>query len=141
MGGFLAILSARRLGAAQAIAFVPQRSIDPEIVPNERRWTNYTKNIQLVKYKDLSDAFDTPTKFSVFFGKDEQDATHLQFFPTQKENLDLFVLEDCSHDAASFLKKHGQLYPVIEACRNDGDLNSLLQKAEIRYTAGLNHEA
>ena len=140
MGGFLAILSARRLGADRAISFVPQWSIDPEIVPNEHRWTNYRKNIQSVKYKDLSSAFDTPTKFSVFFGRDQQDATHLQFFPTQKDNLDLFVLEDCSHDAANFLKERGQLYPTIKACREGNDVNLLLQEAGVRYTAGTNQE-
>jgi hypothetical protein len=136
MGGFLAILSARRLGADRTIAFVPQWSIDPEIVPGEDRWLDYRKNIQRVKYKDLSSAFDTPTKFSVFFGRDRRDAMHLQFFPTQKDNLDLFVLEDCSHDAASFLKERGQLYPVIKACQNGKDVNLLLKESGIRYSAG-----
>ena len=132
MGGFLAILSARMLNADRTIAFVPQWSIDPEIIPNEHRWKNYRKKIGVIKYKDLSNAFVSSTKFSVFFGRDKNDANHLQLFPSKKDNIDMIVLEDCHHNAARFLKECGQLYPTIKACQEGEDVKLLLRKAGIR---------
>ena len=89
MGGFLAILSAHRFGASRAIAFAPQWSIDPEIVPSEQRWLVYRENITSLKFRDLTAAIDTSVHFSVFFGKDRHDEAHIILFPSERENIDL----------------------------------------------------
>ncbi|MEM6590167.1 MAG: hypothetical protein AAF641_17105 [Pseudomonadota bacterium] len=130
MGGFLAILSLPVFGAKKAVAFVPQWSIDPSIVPGEDRWLRYRNEIKHIIYPDLTNAVRTQAKIYTFFGKDGKDGVHLQFF--SNENLEAIVLEDCGHNAAAYLKKHGMLYPVLNACRDGADIKTLLREANIR---------
>ena len=131
MGGFLALLAAPKLGADHAIAFAPQWSIDPAIVPTEKRWASYRKQISEIRYPDLSEAIDGPAQVFVFFGADPIDALHVDFFARYRDRIGLFVLENCGHDVASHIKNHGQLYPVIQTCREGGDVSALLEGARM----------
>ncbi|MDA7966173.1 hypothetical protein [Ruegeria sp.] len=132
MGGFLAILAAGQLRASRSIAFVPQWSIDPDIVPGETRWSNYRSNISKIIHPDLSAAFVDSTKFYVFFGNGPSDQEHLKYFREKQDRMKLFVLDRCDHNVAHFLKERGQLYPVIHACHSDSDIHHVLAKADIR---------
>jgi hypothetical protein len=127
MGGFLAILSAPILGAAQAIAFAPQWSIDPAIVPKEDRWLGYTRKIEQIHYPDLSEAAKSPSNIYVFFGQSGKDRIHKQKFENAK--IEPFVIHNCSHNVAGYLKEIGLLYSVIAACREGGDVRALITEA------------
>lgn len=135
MGGFLAILSANRLGATHAIAFAPQWSIDPGIVPQETRWAAYREKITHIRFPDLSDAIKHSIRYSVFFGNGGRDAEHLAHFAQNVTNLDLIVFEDCEHDVARFLKDKDQLYQTINTCRAGGNARDLLREAKIRVVS------
>lgn len=78
MGGFLAILSASVFGAKQAIAFVPQWSIDPLIVPEEDRWKQYTQRIQKIHYPDLSDVVNAGGGEYMFFSMEAKKITFIK---------------------------------------------------------------
>lgn len=124
MGGFLAILSAPILGAGTAIAFAPQWSVDPEIVPEEMRWMQYRREISQIRYPDLSQSCAADCRIFVFFGDDRDDRLHIEFFRQQK--MDLFVLNGGGHDVAAHLKRNGVLYPLVSACRSGADVGALL---------------
>lgn len=134
MGGFLAILSAPILEASQAIAFAPQWSIDPATVPEENRWLEYRQKIEKIHYSDLSEAVRSQSKIYVFFGiNGKLDEIHMNFFRQAK--TEAFVLRNCGHDVAGYMKKNGLLYPVISACREGGNVAALLTKADISVVA------
>lgn len=135
MGGFLAIHAAQHLGAAEAIAFAPQWSVDPAIIPNEDRWAKYRSKISDFHIPDLSGSFHKPTKYFVLFGNDARDAKHVRFFAKRTVALELYVLDGCEHDVARYLKDEGQLYAVINACRAGDDLADLFDQANMRTIA------
>lgn len=116
MGGFLAILSAHRFNAKNVIAFAPQWSIDPDIVPTENRWWKYRKSINQIIYRDLSKSFNPKTQYDIFFGGGPEDAKHIQFFPGHLRNVNVNVIPGCDHNVAAYLKERGTLYSTIEAC-------------------------
>ena len=135
MGGFLAIYAARDLGATEAIAFAPQWSVDPKIIPDENRWKKYRRTISEFRIPDLSDAFSSRTKYFVLFGNDVRDYKHVRLFAKRTDALELHVLDGCDHDVARFLKDKGQLYAAINACRAGGDVAGVFDLAAIRRIA------
>lgn len=132
MGGFLAILAARSLGASHTIAFVPQWSIDPAIVPDETRWMQYRNNINHLFFPDLSDSFHPNTQFSILFGDDPRDQKQRELFLHNNCPAELITIEGGGHDIASFLKKKGILYEAINVCRSRNDLASFFQNHDIK---------
>jgi len=130
MGGFLAILSAPILGAIQTVAFVPQWSIDPATVPEESRWLEYRQKIKKIHYPDLSEAVRSKSKIYTFFGINGKDKVHINFFIQAK--TETYVLGNCDHDVAAYMKRKGLLYPVISACREGGNVASLLTGVNVR---------
>jgi hypothetical protein len=133
MGGFTAMLGAARFGASDAIAFVPQWSIDPAIVPRETRWTDYRAGAGPIVHRDLSDALDGRCRFHVFFGDHPMDRIHSALFPRDRDNLDLFLVRGGGHEVGRFLKEKGQLYSVIDACLDGGHVGRILSRAGIPF--------
>lgn len=130
MGGFLAILAAPILGATQAIAFSPQWSIDPAIVPGENRWLKYRHKIENIRYPDLSEAVKSQGKIYAFFGaRDKLDKIHVEFF--RRAETESFILKSCAHDVAAYMKDNRILYPIISACREGGNVSALLKEANL----------
>lgn len=133
MGGFLALLSAKPLAASRALAFVPQWSVDSKIMPEERRWNEYRKNISVFKNPDLSNAFDCKSEFTVIFGDNSMDAYHMEKFPTGLKNLRVFQVHEGDHNVAKFLKEHDLLYPIISMTVAGRDPEALLEAAGVDF--------
>lgn len=127
MGGFLAILAVPLMGAQKAIAFAPQWSVDPAVVPNEERWKEYRSEIAVFQHSDLSAAAEQPAWAHVFFGNGDKDRVHLEHF--KAAGFSPVVLREGGHNVAKYLKETDLLYPVINACRNGEDPRHLLSSA------------
>ena len=76
MGGFLALLAPTFLPVSTAIAFAPQFSVRPDIVPFERRWTDYRRAISEWPYPSLATVWQDRTRYYVFTGRQGPDAAH-----------------------------------------------------------------
>ncbi|SFJ36777.1 alpha/beta fold hydrolase [Jannaschia pohangensis] len=135
MGGFLAILAATRFGARHALAFVPQWSVDPALVPWEKRWVEYREKIRAFVHPDLSGAFTADCRHHVFFGDHLLDSAQFEAFPKDVGGLDLFRIEQGGHELAGYLKTRGLLYPVIDACLSGRDVGAVLTEGGVRFQA------
>lgn len=125
MGGFLAVLAARQLMADVVVAFVPQWSISPNIVPFETRWMNHRKRIASFHYPSLENCFSNRCRFYIFCGSNENDLRHLKMFPKDIKNLHCYQLFGGGHSVALLLKEAGILYDVILGCIEGHDLEDL----------------
>lgn len=135
MGGFLAILAAKRLNADVSIAFAPQWSVCPQKVPFETRWMKYRKNIKQYSFSTLESSFSCDCHFYIFCGSDERDVRHLEMFPSHSKNLKRYQLDGGGHSVSALLKQYGILYQVISACMECQDVEALLFDNELKYKA------
>jgi hypothetical protein len=132
MGGFLAILFSKALDAKRVLAITPQWSIDRAIVPQEKRWKNYTKNIPEIIHKDLSESFDANIGYLVMFGDDQDEGIHTPFFKLAQE-CNLLKFKNTGHNLASYLKEQGVLYEIINTWFDSEDFSTTLRKRGIEF--------
>ena len=107
MGGFLAILFSSILNAKRVMAFVPQFSVSPNIVPCERRWMNYRNEIKKFVYEDLSHSFRDSIKYALLMGSGGNEEIHYHKFSdfSHKPNVHIFKFVDSNHNVARYLKE------------------------------------
>lgn len=126
MGGFNAITFASLYNIKKVLAFTPQYSMDPEIVPWETRWRKQIKRINF-KYKKLN--FVNWTDYTIITGHKGADKKHIDMIPKQK-NINIQQVYG-HHTVAQNFKKAGTMYKLI----NDCFLNDV--KITKDYLAGL----
>lgn len=122
MGAFGAVLFAGYLPrCARVIAFCPQYSVSPAIVPFERRWREHTQHIEDFRIPHALQKVRDGIAYHLFFGRDESpDLQHAALFHENGgERLNIYMLENCTHDAAQSLKQRGLLTPVLGAIIED----------------------
>ena len=132
MGGFLAILFSKPLGAERVIAFTPQWSIDPQIVPGEKNWETYRNNIARIRYRDLRDSFDPACSYLAVFGNDTGERVHCQFFE-HREEVELFRIRKTGHEVAKYLKDKGVLYDLMSGWFDGNDAGTILRQKRIAF--------
>ena len=115
MGGFGAILFSGLANIDAAIAFSPQFSVHPDIVPQENRWKEYRKQIGRFLYKDLSSSFRHETRYYIFNGDAPEEEMHFSHFP-QRPNVTNIVFPGCYHEVARMLKTDARLSELISLC-------------------------
>ena len=135
MGGFLAILFSKFLEAKKVIAFSPQISVCPDIVPDEKRWMNHRQSIDEYRYKDLSDSFDRNTKYALLIGDGQHEDIHYSKFIkfSSLSNIELIRFNDTGHKVASNLKDLNLLNQFIDTFFNDQSLRNFLNKNSINF--------
>lgn len=133
MGGFLAILASKPLGATRCLAFSPQWSVDPACMPLERRWMAYRRTIRHFRYPDLSKAFSSDCSYDVVFGGDVFEAMHAERFPADYQNVAIYQLGNSGHEVAASLKAAGLLHNVVTASLNGESLPEVLTQAGIAF--------
>ncbi|WP_415402744.1 hypothetical protein [Tateyamaria sp. SN3-11] len=110
MGGFLAILMSRLIGARRVLAFSPQWSVSPDIVPDETRWAEFTRHIAHFHYPDLSEAFADDCHYAVICGDHPKEQLHTQFFNAHRsDTVEVHELLGETHNVALALKERGIL--------------------------------
>jgi len=115
MGGYNAMQLVNDIDVAKAIAFSPQYSIHPDIVPDETRWRRKANKIKQWKYKHLM--FNYTTEYYIFSGDASEEMYHINMIPQQK-NIHKFITKG-GHSIILELKKKGILYSLIEDCINE----------------------
>ncbi|WP_162933030.1 glycosyl transferase family 90 [Roseovarius sp. EL26] len=78
MGGYGAILAARHLGAQRVVAACPQFSIDPAVVPFERRYNSYVEAVGEFRYDILKELDNSIEYFCLFDPSHTRDRRHVQ---------------------------------------------------------------
>lgn len=126
MGGFGALWATTILPVDTAIAFAPQYSVHPEIVPGETRWREYTDAIEHWRYPSVVDAFTTGTRIYTINGDDDRD--HWSNFPEQA-GCEHVLIQNSGHDPALLIKQSGALSALMQTCLGGGSALVLLQQA------------
>jgi pimeloyl-ACP methyl ester carboxylesterase len=118
MGGFGAIYFAPRLpNCSNAIAFVPQSTINTGIVPWETRWNEWRASLAPGKGLDAAKSLVPHVSYTVFIGlRNRRDMLHVRrLINRAPDSLTVIGLPDCDHAAATHLKQQGALKPVTLA--------------------------
>ena len=121
MGGFGALLFGRRLpGCRAAIAFAPQFSVRPSIVPGEKRWRTFIDRIADWAVDTCVPPAANGAASFLFFGADDRsDWRHADLFRAALDgNAAIFTIARCRHDVAAFLREKGVLTPLVDAIVN-----------------------
>jgi len=115
MGGYGAVLFAHALGAQTALALSPQVSMDLAVI-DEPRWQHFRPNFG----PDLAPGLqvrlpDPPIEVLMVFGAlDDADLKQAALLP-MADNLHLYKVRGCGHDAVKQFKAAGMLRPLIQA--------------------------
>ncbi len=136
MGGFLGILFSKYLNAKKVIAFNPQFSVCPDIVPDEKRWMHYRHQITEYRFKDLGDNFDKDIKYALILGDDLEDEIHYnKFFKfSSHPNIELIRIRNIKHNVASYLKNLNLLNESIFTFFDGRSLKNYLLRKSIKIT-------
>jgi pimeloyl-ACP methyl ester carboxylesterase len=118
MGGFGALLFAARWPRCEAsIAFVPQYSVHPHIVPNERRFLQWVRAIGEWRFPTCLGDAPAGCRRLVFFGVGEpHDREHEALFRAARSpGLEVFGIDNTTHELAAHLRDRGALRPLFDA--------------------------
>jgi pimeloyl-ACP methyl ester carboxylesterase len=111
MGGSAALMFASRIdGCRHAMAFAPQSSVHPDLVPFENRWRNHRAKITQWTSPDPIASMEGGGRwYYVFYGMgDGRERQHIQRILSRNlPNVVIFGIEDCGHDVAAHLKDSG----------------------------------
>jgi hypothetical protein len=137
MGGFGAIVFAKALqGCQAAIAFSAQSSVDPAIVPWDRRYRKFTDSVSQWVGLDAVKLLAPNVNYKLFYGDVSPiDVRHARRLANAAcANMSVYVLEGAGHGVAGFLKRHGILHPLVQALVGDGgqnfDASTILQNVK-----------
>lgn len=114
MGGFGAILLARDVPVARSLAFVPQISMDPDVI-DEPRFDEFRPAFGPVQAeRNVGDVIPgADTQFTVIFGRGSDYDNAQAALLTPAPNLRLSHVCRSGHNTAEWIKKHGLLAPLI----------------------------
>lgn len=115
MGGFLAVAASSLLPLRRVVAFAPQFSVNPQVLPDERRWMEYRRNIVHYRLPSLEGCFERAEQYFLFSGDTPEEERHWRHFPA-RANVYNFVRPGTGHDAAVLFKTDGVLSRLISDC-------------------------
>ncbi len=127
MGGYGAMALAHFVPIKRVAAFVPQISLDSSII-DEPRWMKPRARHGTYPVASVADIIEgNGAEFFVSLGRNQRyDMAQADLLP-DAENLDLYRLAGCAHDAAEKLKDAGLLNKVVAAklAGDKGQLDAL----------------
>ena len=134
MGGFAALAIGGFVKVDAALAFSPQMSIDPALVPDEKRWMRYRKRIGAIRIRSAADHMAAGTEHTILMGKATLEAAQVRLVP-EAANTDTFLLPGTGHDSAPRVKAAGILPQVIDLAfsrRRDALASLLAERMKAR---------
>lgn len=120
MGAFGALLFAGPLEADCALAFAPQASVSPRIVPEEKRWRALTSTIAEFRFEDINDYLVDGVRYYAFHSSAKDERHQLDAFRPHRE-LREFVFDGLGHGLAASLKEARLLPPLFTAALKGDD--------------------
>jgi len=115
MGGFCAVVISAFTRVDCAVAFAPQFSVDPALVPAEDRWQDLRDQIPTFTIGNADDYVQPRSHYIVFFGAHRREAPQRDLV-RPRPNLDLFVIPRTHHNVPQRLKDAGILDQILTAC-------------------------
>jgi len=137
MGGFGALIFASQFsGCRAAMAFTPQSTVDPSIVPWESRYLNLIQQVSVWNGLDATKSLSPDIRYDVFYGNsnswDLQHASRLS--ACAHKSLRIHIIPQAGHEVATYLKKTGALNAIIQKLllceEGDFDIEGLLPGAD-----------
>lgn len=111
MGGYGAIRFAGALGAEKVVAFAPQETITPSILPEESRWVEDAKRIGC-EVPPASASFSNRSKYIVVYDPADADRFHAKRFRNASNRAGSYQeirLPFAGHNLAATLQSQGML--------------------------------
>ena len=99
MGATMALHISKMLAFNTVVALVPQFSVDPEIVPEEKRWMFFRKRIEKHVFPRVENLPENKPLFFIVHGGSEDEQMHAGLFP-KGINIAHFILPDHDHNLA-----------------------------------------
>lgn len=126
MGGFAALRYGSACGANVGIALSPQYTVDPDIVPFDRRWTDDVARISFRRHEvpPLS------TQYIVYDPRDAHDRRHFRLF-AENGPVAGIAIPHAGHPVGGYLSETGLLGPLLEAVEA-GPVDATAFAAELR---------
>lgn len=118
MGGTMALMLADRLPAKTVLCFCPQFSVDPRIVPEEKRWRRYRKNIERFRFSAVSPLARPNRTIYIVHGGTSGELMHASRFP-RVPGVRHFIIPRYGHNLARNLNEKRQLAPLVAAALED----------------------
>jgi hypothetical protein len=112
MGGTAALIFATLFRLDAVLAIVPQYSVKPDIVPKERRWRHFSREILEWTFPTVPDLAGTQNVL-ILHGGDGAEMIHARKFAVPP-NVDHYVLPQYGHMLAKILKNKQILRPLME---------------------------
>lgn len=113
MGGFCALVAPAITHVDSVLAFAPQISIHPKVVPNETRWMGYREKITRFRIISAGDHFNKDTAYTVIHGRHSCEAPQRDIFP-KMANLRHYIMPKTQHNVPQRLKSMNCLGEVIQ---------------------------
>lgn len=130
MGGYNALLLGRMMPVQRVIAFTPQYSVHPDVVPEETRWLFFRKQIKKWPHREMNRLPKDPAKVFIFHGDSEDEKRHWKRYPGA-DNVKHYIFAGADHSFVGRLKKGHVLRKLIIAGMNDrpGRLGKVVARA------------
>lgn len=119
MGGFGAIVLSSLMEISTVISFVPQYSVDRDLMRDDPRWQGWRVRLPAMVYRTAGEYFVPRTNYYTFHGSGPLDNLHTRLFPI-RGNVHSFVFPRLRHNLAAVLKENGHLAPLIQLCMESG---------------------
>ncbi len=115
MGGTMALMLAPMLRPDFILAFVPQFSIHPDLVPDETRYEDYSRSIAQWRYPAVPDLEAAGIGAIIVHGNRSREGLHWRRFPQAHSRVLHFIIPRAGHSLARLLNTEGRLHPMIRA--------------------------
>ena len=113
MGGSMALIISRMFRFDAVMAIVPQFSVDPAVVPEERRWKYFRKQIKEFRFSKVDNLRPEHTEYFIVHGGHFKEKPQVLRFEEQR-GVGHYVLPERGHRMASHLKAEGELDTLIK---------------------------
>ncbi|WP_069299343.1 alpha/beta hydrolase [Neptunicoccus sediminis] len=135
MGGFSALVAPSLTAVDQVLAFAPQLSVHPEVVPDDHRWANWRAGIDRFAIRSAADHLNRETAYCVIHGRHGREAPQRDRFP-RPPNLRHYVMPRTNHNVPQRLKALGCL-PAVTSLAIEGRARKLLMLMKSQANATL----
>ncbi|MBL9048921.1 MAG: hypothetical protein JNK19_02285 [Tabrizicola sp.] len=112
MGGTAALIYASLSRLDAVLAIVPQYSVKSDLVPEERRWKHFSRNIAEWRFPAVPTLEGVSGDVMILHGGDAFEMIHARRFRTGPK-VDHYVLPQYGHSLASELKNKQVLRPLM----------------------------
>lgn len=112
MGATMLLHLSRDVAFDTILALTPQYSVDPSIVPEERRWRFFRRRIGRFRYPTVAGLRPERTAYFILHGDDTDELRHALRFPTY-QGVSHCILPGYGHRLARKLKRQGALPTLV----------------------------